>query len=1469
MALKEAGIKLTLQGQAEFKSGLSSINQALKTMSTESKLAMAQLGDNAGITQKYNAQMKSLKDEMNLASQKVKMFSDRQKELPKQYDDIQKSLKNANGAYKDSVKETARLKNNYEQMKKALGENHVETKKAKQAWQDSKGTTRDLANEIKDLTKTSDKLSKEMAEMPNNMAKAQLGMQNLSNEAKKLHNEWRNAGGRYADIAKSFDDFGNKAISVGDKLQNAGSFMTSRFTVPIVGGFTAATKMASEFHSEIGKLAPLLAEGGNITAEHRAQIERLGESSRKWAIDYGTNTSQINAGMAELVRNGYTAEQVMGIIPNVLDASIASGEDFNTVMTTSSQVLAQFGLKGKSTAETLKNTQRVTDSLTYVANATASGFNDLGEGMAYVGPVAKSLNMSVEQTASILGILANNGIEASQGGTALRGALTRLLKPSKQNAAAMKDLGINVEDFKNGTLKFPDIIDKIRENTKGWTDEQRAAAIAMAFGTESQTAMNALVNEGGDALRELTAEAENATGATKRMADQMKELPEFKFKQSIAQLKDLGIEIGSKLLPYVVEGAQKIGDFVEAFSKLDDSTQGFILKSAALLAAMGPMLSAFGTLTKGIGGASKAIGSFVKFFGKFTTPLAGSTEALTMFNGALTLTPGLLVGVGGGLAILGGAYAMVNSEAYQAKEAMEQFPNIEGITGRQADSLRGLAKEITSVNANLDSLGTARDVSGLTGNLSSIAKEIDKLNQEKIDRIRESFSRLPADVQESLKATVDASIANIEAQTQRVDEIINRMNEIGNNTDAFKKGVLSPEYVQEMKSLTNEMMGYYAGALADTAEQEKQIRQTLTQDVTQMEHNALNQRQGYLEGFLAEEDRMYRRQQQDLWNLKKEGAISERQYQEEMLNTERAHNSKIIALRKEKAEGLIEIAKRVAEKEGEQLVKGTERYKQEMERIAKATDLTVAEVEALFAGADLEPLVKNMARAGEGATNELNTAVSKWNTAINKFAETKGTKAKLLNTDQIKEFIASAEQAGLTWSDLHLLSKKAEIDDNTKQLIEGAAEAQGGWDKLLLEEKEAKIKVDQLSIEELVANWNSLTLEEKQAQVEARGQDEINMLIDQLGVFQGLPPEEVKRMKAEAQGQEALENIIRTTSDWVTLDIPTKQAILQTQIPNGELQQALINAGVWNNTEFLDKFAQINTNAPDAQNQMASLVSTWLGIPVSEAKSLITSTNAGSTTPLVQSYASSVNSTPESKSSSLVSNLLGVVANTISVLAYNVASGAMKDTKANAKTNAPNITKNTTDVNSWNRTSGNMRDKSSTATTKTPGISGNTGSVRSWISALNSSYSKTSVLTTIHRKIFQRIGAHAEGGRIDMFAKGGDIQWGGMFASGARVPKNYAGIVGEAGPELFQVTRSGVRITPLSSNEKMKGISGVLKEMAGEGKSEQQIINIEINHPVVREDKDINLIAEAVKDSIQREMKRDRITKKGSAMGHA
>ena len=1393
MALRKVGVIFTAEGYSQYMGELKQVSQEMRTMATQSKLAVAQLGNNASITSNYSTKIKSMGAEIQVAGNRTKMLSDLQKTLGDEQKRLPDMIEKSTQKYKESNATTKELKKTYTDLAKAKGEDAEETLAAEKAYKSSLRETNNLKKEMKELEVVYAQNGKQLEKLPNDLAKAELATQRLTNAQQKLHTEYRNQGGWLADTAKKWDDFGNSAIKTGDNLQKAGGYMTSRFTVPIIAGYTAATKVASDFHTEIGQLGPLLAEGGNITAEHRKQMDLLGESSRAWAIDYGKNTSDINTGMAELIRNGYNSAQVMGMIPNLLDASIASGEDFNAVMHTSANVLSQFQLRGKDTNETLANTQRVVDSLTYVANATSSGFGDLGAGMAYVGPVANTLNMSIEETASLLGILSDNGIEASQGGTALRGALTRLLKPSKQNADAMEELGINVEDYKKGLLDFPTILDTIAENTKNLTDEQKAALIAQAFGTESQSAMNALVTAGGDALRDMTSEAQNASGATKEIADAMKELPEFKFQQMWAEVRDLGIEVGTQLLPHVLTAVDAIGDWVSAFSDLDESTQGFIIKAGLAVAAIGPLTTGLGSVVKGAGFASKRIGEVIKTIGKWTTPKAiGETAtelgkipgAAGQAGGATAsfINPWLAAGVLITGVIAGIGVSLYNEAQAPHKAHQESVKETEGKYQEWFDAVVAGNGTISELNAEgvagADEMASAYEQA--TQRIMQANREVqDAMDMQFGEKSWQDYFQQPSlevnwkesktgqgpkfiltDLQKTLVETGQIS----QTEMSRISQSYNQA------------GIMLNSVMSEMSSakFNNEKVTVeWAGA------QIKAVKEVATSTVENL-------------------------------NTVKEARIAEIENQRELgLVTE------------SEARGLIAKEQRLTE-ERIQLVNDSQARIHAIMKDASAANRKLNSEEVTTMMFDIMQLAE--------VTGQSFTSMGDASKVLGENLEALTGPAALgflegmgIIDKQTAINIASMENMEeKTKAVKDILIEYGLLEPDTKDL---------GIDT-------TDIDVALMAIEELANAWNDLTFEERLAQVETRGKEEIEDLMERLGVdWESLSPSQ-KEYYAQAVGGEALENILYLTEEWDRQTDPkTKYAILETQIDSDALLAAIEARDLWNNADFMSLAMEIDTNAPDAKSQLvelvnyfiaqeglaplqmeaealtedaqqklADLISAYTGAPVEDVLEFLTNTNADET---------------EAKISAATE-------------AHETAGGlgiAEMDTSTNADTTTGKLETTGTTLGGLDGRSAtvtvNLNDN---ATARLQGVGG-------LLTGLNGRVA-TSYVDTVSRSRAE----FAEGGHITPFATGGNIQWGGMFANGGNVPKGFAGIVGEAGPEIFQVTNKGVSITPLSSTEKMRGVEGAIEDyMQGKsGSGDTYQVNINIDSPRFTDKKSMN-----------------------------
>ncbi len=1347
-------------------SELKQVNQEMRTMSTQSKLAVAQLGNNASISDTYSTKMKSMGAEIQVAGNRTKMLTDLQKTLTLEQEKLPKLVDSATNSYKESNKETIKLRKSYKDLATAKGEDAEETLEAEKAYKSSLKQTNALKKEMKELEIVYRDNGKQLEKLPNDIAKAELATAKLTNAQAKLHEEYRNSGGRLADTAKNWQDFGDKAGQVSDTLNTAGNYMTTRFTVPIVTGFAAATTAAGKFQTEIGMLGPLIAEGGNITDEHRKQIEQLGTASREWAIDYGKSTSEINAGMAELIRNGYNSAQVIGMIPNVLDASLASGEDFNSVMKTSANVLSQFQLRGKDTNETLTNTQRVVDSLTYVANATSSGFYDLGQGMAYVGPVANTLNMSVEETASILGILSDNGIEASQGGTALRGALTRLLKPSKQNSEAMAELGINLEDYQNGLLDFPTILDTVAKNTANLTDEQKASLIATAFGTEAQSAMNALVAAGGDELRNMTTEAKNAAGATKEIAGAMQELPEFKFQQLMAEVRDLGIEVGTHLLPIVMDGMGVIKDWASAFGELDESTQQMIIKTGLAVAAAGPLLKTFGSIAKGAELGSKGISKFIQIYGKLTTPKAvtDTTTELGKIPGAASKAGGAAAlfsnpwVIGGAVAIAGvaGFLAYLNHEAQAPIQAhqdaveategkyQEWFDavvsgsgtlaelNASGVAGAEemAQAYENITKQVMDANRAIqDGLNEQwGDTSFWTGGGADTNLDL-KFDDGSTRRYQLN------DLQEMLVATGQVS----ETEMNRIKTAYNSAGTTLTNTMAqISSSKLNNEVVT--KEWASGQINAVKNVATSTVENLKTVEQARIENVNQQREQRLISQ--------AEAD--------------KEIASIESQTQAQ-INTVNDSQARIHAILKSASDSRRKL-------NSEEVT--TMMF--DIMTLAEATGQSFSEIDGAskLLGDNLEALASSSGLAFLESMGIIDRATSDSILRMTDMEEKTKALTKVL------------EEYGLVNPD----TKEFDIDTT-----------------------DAEVALQ--TIQDLATAWAELTFEERLAQVETRGKEEIEELLTLLGVdWNNLTPEQ-KEYYAQAEGGEALENILYLTGEWNRQTDPQKKfAVLETQIDSDALLGAIKARDLWNDADFMSLAMEIDTNAPDAKEQLvnlvnyfseqkglaplqmetealteesqqklAELISTYTGAPVDEVAEFLTSTNADETTGKIKGTGTALSKLDGSSASVSVS---------------------------------------LSDNASW---------QIQRIAEQLSGIDGRTA---------------TAYVTTM-----RATHTYAEGGHIDAYAAGGNLKFAGAFATGGKIPSGYQGIVGEAGPEIFTVTDRGVSITPLNSNEKMRGVGGavadeVSRQLGNRGGGINLTVNID--KPVVSNKEDINSLTNQI-----------------------
>ena len=966
----------------------------------------------------------------------------------------------------------------------------------------------------------------------------------LNKEANFQDSAWQKVGAGAMAVSKAFG-------FAGDKLTAFGSKATTRVTLPIVTGFGAATKAAIDFDSQIAAMGPLLTNGGKVTAEFQKQLDQLSAASKNWAMQYGVSTAAINDGMSEMIKRGYTAAQTLGAMPAVLDATKASGDDFNDVMHVSTSVLEQFGLKSESTSEMLKNTSRVTDTLTYVANATAAGFNDMGEAMTYVGPTAHAAGISLEQTAAAIGIMSNRGIEGSVAGTTLRSSLTRLLNPSKQNVEGFKKLGISVGDFKKGTLGLPEIIDKIKNNTKGWTDQQRASAIALAFGTQAQAGMNALIAAGGDELRHYTKEAQKAGGTTKEIADQLNNTKAANVARFRESIHVLSITFGEQLLPTLTPVIKKLTELMKQFANLNPEQQQNIVKWAALAAAVGPVSTILGKtfnvvktgtlafshfatgMARGISVARTGGSAFTalkSIFSQNAYEAAGLANKSKLLSGSLavagTASRGLVSTLGSALPIFGGATLAVVALG----AAWQIFGK--NIRASQDSTSRWGIDVGENANRALQSVQHFNDnASGALNNFSNNAKnsataikdnfqnmfdEMAKYSQDTLKNAEKNIKNLPATVQEQLKQGLaqhkknnDQILDNQKALNSEVNNIINKAYKEQRSLTANEE-----QRIRNIQARSNENQ---VNLLSVSEKKKLQILAAMNDDYSSMSEMQIQSRYTTLFNSIKKEEALYKKQRSQIKKLYDSGNIDKKTYQNSLNELAKNH--------KNFSDSLI-----------------TSMY-----RAAEANNLSSVQIEGNFKSLGL-------------SMGDVYAAVSR----TTRHFENSGSKIADVGLGVSK----SAKEAGIAWNNLVLDPKTGDIKTNAQEVLNQTAKTQQGWNSLKLIARNAKINSNakEMLIEATLVSgrWNNMSWKDRRAFIKSNAAEEMIRALESNKTWDGLNYEQ-KKAVINAEGLTELADLIIKYGLWNKMPDSMKRILVEDSDAKSKLIQAGINLDNYNN----------------------------------------------------------------------------------------------------------------------------------------------------------------------------------------------------------------------------------------------------------------------------------------------------------------
>ena len=292
----------------------------------------------------------------------------------------------------------------------------------------------------------------------------------------------------------------------------------------MAAGFAAfgvsSVKTGMEFDSSMSQVAATMGKSMDEMLQETGKVDLAwGEFSgnlRDYAKEMGAHTKFSATEAADALNYmalaGYDTQKSMEMLPNVLNLAAAGSMDLATASDMVTDASSALGLNTQETTE-------LVDKMAQTASKSNTSVSQLGEAYLTVGGTAKNLKGGTTELSTALGILADNGIKGSEGGTILRNAILSLSSPTSKAKKELEELGVSVFDSEGNMRGLDEIMGDLDESLSTLTGEERAEAMSKIFNKRDLKGIEALLGATGGRWDELSGYIDEAQGSAQKMAD--------------------------------------------------------------------------------------------------------------------------------------------------------------------------------------------------------------------------------------------------------------------------------------------------------------------------------------------------------------------------------------------------------------------------------------------------------------------------------------------------------------------------------------------------------------------------------------------------------------------------------------------------------------------------------------------------------------------------------------------------------------------------------------------------------------------------------------------------------------------------------------------------------------------------------------------------------------------------------------
>lgn len=595
------------------------------------------------------------------------------------------------GKLEQNIKRLSKEKENV-QKKIALTEEQLE--KAKGYYGENSEEVRRLNNQLLDLQVSEQKI--ENAITDSNAAIEKQG--GVLSDGQKFAEKFRK---ELVEAGKSVTDLGQRMQDIGKDISTFGKSYTKNVTAPIIAGGTLAYKAFETIDDSFNTIRQTTGKTGDEFEQLKDSFRTVYETVSDSAEDVSSVLSALN------VSTEATGQELENLTRLTLDYAKVNRTDASESAKTLGRLMNGLEVDVSAMPD-------VMDKLTKAAQLSGIEVNQLSEYIIDAGPAFEEMGFDLDRSIALFASFEKAGANPREVLSSLNIVMTRLAREGATDAEEA----------------FTMLMDEIKDAPDILTATDIAAD---AFGARVGGKVAEDIRAGHFEVDEWVEALEGSQGTLQKTADETET-----FGEKLANLRNktvLALEPMGGALVDALEKAlvaaepliDKIESGAQAFADMTEQEQQTIIKTVALVAAIGPAAIIAGNLATAFGGVVKIGGGLLSLLGK-----VGGAGLLGRL-GAL--------GVAGpvGLAIAG-----ITGLTIVVKKLNEDKQELHDVSTETADKFQEEADTLESLVEKYDELElSSRLTTDQFGRMIDIQDELERTqNPARVAELKDEYAYL-------------------------------------------------------------------------------------------------------------------------------------------------------------------------------------------------------------------------------------------------------------------------------------------------------------------------------------------------------------------------------------------------------------------------------------------------------------------------------------------------------------------------------------------------------------------------------------------------------------------------------------------------------------------------------------------------------------------------------------------------------